>query len=416
MLVFLALATVLVAQAGCGGKSNPESDPDAALERALDEGGAQPGLVPGLATDPSASGLRPSNRTPPSAEERALAEQYRPVLVMADDDYRPKEVSIGLDLAILRQHVEHHFDLEILKPVKLESLCQHHQQFHYLDFLYTTPTYRELRKILAKTGEFSKFLAQITDLSDAQDDSVIKETLKKVADKVTQTAVYARVASFGDKTYVQYWFYYYYNAWLNEHEGDWEMITIAFPSPDVRVILADGIPPEEVAYSAHQGGNLAAWDHVERDKDGQRPLVYVAKGSHANYLSAGKYYYRVPGGIFSLSKKFAADEATGKDHVRDYELKMLPASEEAVAGEGDDCGEARAVLDFEGRWGQTASVGCVLGCDGPTGPAQKPAWKNPGAWIEQLRGQEPWTPCRHVLRTKTNCHVIGDERRVGDRN
>ena len=53
---------------------------------------------------------------------------------------------------------------------------------------------------------------------------MIEDILKRLADRTSDSAIYARIIPHRDKTYLQYWFYRYYNSWANEHEGDWEMI------------------------------------------------------------------------------------------------------------------------------------------------------------------------------------------------
>jgi hypothetical protein len=72
---------------------------------------------------------------------------------------------------------------------------------------------------------------------------------------------------------IQYWFFYAFNGGdLNRHEGDWEMIQVAFT----------GEEPTQVMFSQHYAGQSATWSQVE--KEGNHVKVYVARGSHANYI------------------------------------------------------------------------------------------------------------------------------------
>ena len=80
-----------------------------------------------------------------------------------------------------------------------------------------------------------------------------------------------------DETAVQYWFLYFFNYRLNEHESDWEQITVR---------LDENKKPIGAFYSAHEGGNVATWDRIE--SEGDHPVVYPARGSHANYFRPGK--------------------------------------------------------------------------------------------------------------------------------
>ena len=72
---------------------------------------------------------------------------------------------------------------------------------------------------------------------------------------------------------LQYWYLYIYNDAGNTHEGDWEMATIE---------LDPVKGPTRVAYSGHNGGARRRWEGISRD--GEHPLIYVARGSHAAYL------------------------------------------------------------------------------------------------------------------------------------
>ena len=71
---------------------------------------------------------------------------------------------------------------------------------------------------------------------------------------------------------LQYWFLYMYNDAPNRHEGDWEMIQIKLDASE---------EPVEAAHAGDQAGLCRAWADVERD--GDRPLVYIARGSHASF-------------------------------------------------------------------------------------------------------------------------------------
>jgi hypothetical protein len=77
---------------------------------------------------------------------------------------------------------------------------------------------------------------------------------------------------------IQYWFLYLFNYRLNEHESDWEQIT---------VMLDKDQNPKLTLYSSHATGFTRDWGDMEHD--GDHPIVYVARGSHANYFHAGSH-------------------------------------------------------------------------------------------------------------------------------
>ena len=104
---------------------------------------------------------------------------------------------------------------------------------------------------------------------------------------------YGRVVRQNSWVVLQYWFFYCFNSWrsgfggVNDHESDWEMISIYLYESDDQLI------PEWTAYASHDfhGGDLRRrWD--DRDQldllDGH-PVVYAGAGSHASYFRKGEY-------------------------------------------------------------------------------------------------------------------------------
>jgi hypothetical protein len=87
---------------------------------------------------------------------------------------------------------------------------------------------------------------------------------------------YKRVQKGGGLTWVQYWLWYVYNpkrfVITGEHEGDWEFVQIG----------CVGETPVCMTSSQHHSGGARMWWNVKRQ--GGRPLVYVARDSHANFF------------------------------------------------------------------------------------------------------------------------------------
>ena len=91
-----------------------------------------------------------------------------------------------------------------------------------------------------------------------------------------ECAVYGRYVegvTAGAPHALQYWYLYLYNDFRNNHEADWEMVTIE--------LTPDG-EPARVGLSSHHGGYQRRWDLVQ--KVGDQPVVHVARGSHAGYF------------------------------------------------------------------------------------------------------------------------------------
>ncbi|MBN2599247.1 MAG: hypothetical protein JXA75_01800, partial [Candidatus Thermoplasmatota archaeon] len=150
--------------------------------------------------------------------------------------------------------------------------------------------------------------------------------------------VYAQVDT--TNNVIQYWFFYAFNSGdLNRHEGDWEMI---------QVVLSGG-QPSEVMFSQHNSGQKAQWSQV--DKEGEHVKVYVARGSHANYI-----------------KPYSGKVGLASDTVGDNG-KILRPTEYTIEILG-----TQDWLSFGGRWGwagadqSSSAEAAILGEAGPQGP------------------------------------------------
>jgi hypothetical protein len=153
--------------------------------------------------------------------------------------------------------------------------------------------------------------------------------------------------------WLQYWFWYFYNDYnlignflkAGLHEGDWEMIQIHLVHEQ----------PDNAVYAQHSVAEGRDWRQVDILPTTQRPIVYVARGSHAAYFEPGTQW---TGHWF--------DHADGKR--RSPELRL------EIADESDP--EFRW-LRWPGRWGDTKAGGSPLDSDSPTGPAVHAQWKDP---------------------------------------
>lgn len=92
------------------------------------------------------------------------------------------------------------------------------------------------------------------------------------------------------RQYVAYWFFYPYDKFEipdlpnQEHEGDWERVSIQLDSNDQLV---------QVFYYHHDNGMLRSPESLEFE--GTHPVVYSARGSHGSYPNArDDYATKVP--------------------------------------------------------------------------------------------------------------------------
>jgi len=175
-----------------------------------------------------------------------------------------------------------------------------------------------------------------------------------VADNGIENDYQSKMATLGYKVYahvdttsniIQYWFFYAFNGGnFNRHECDWEMIQVMFSAEQ----------PTQVMYSQHYAGQSAAWNQVE--KQGDHVKVYVARGSHANYI-----------------KPYSGKIGLASDDVGDNG-KILKPKVLQLDGYVVEPLESQPWLTFGGRWGwiganqSQAAEAAILGEAGPNGP------------------------------------------------
>jgi len=200
-----------------------------------------------------------------------------------------------------------------------------------------------------------------------------------------------------DSTVIQYWIYYPYNDWINQHEGEWEMVQVNLPGllgpSDVE--KTDLPVPSSVFYSIHHGGAALDWDddnlRTAEDlvEDGyalpppsevdagpsvfpyqEKPAVVVAKGSHASYPN--EHYGR-------MVCSDAAEDLEIGDILVDYELEIIEEDDPSWVG-------------FPGSWGAVPQATNAPDADGP-GPQPDPqlGWGPgpPGPQFSEARDIRP---------------------------
>lgn len=262
-----------------------------------------------------------------SAADQELAEQYAPILYFVNGEQcYPVNISYALENSYL-------YETGNPSPLSTsptpESLST-----------YTTDTY---------------YLDNQRGTVDVGDNGIENDYQSKMA--TLGYTVYANVDSVNNV--IQYWFFYAFNGGdLNRHEGDWEMI---------QVVLSSG-QPSEVMFSQHYAGQKARWSQV--DKEGEHVKVYVARGSHANYI---KPY----SGKVGLASDTVADNGRILRPV-DYTIDVLTT---------------QPWLSFGGRWGwagvdpSATEEAAILGEAGPNGPKFREGgtmWQ-PLSWASNLQ-------------------------------
>ena len=157
----------------------------------------------------------------------------------------------------------------------------------------------ELKERLRSAGEPEDTRRWELDVADVPSQSERKAwraygaMLEEQGECAYECAVYGRYvngASAGAPHVLQYWYLYLYNDFRNNHEADWEMVTIE--------LTPDG-EPARVGLSSHHTGYQRSWDLVQ--KLGDQPVVHVALGSHAGYFEYAYYGHDI------LKFKFLSD-------------------------------------------------------------------------------------------------------------
>ena len=193
-----------------------------------------------------------------------------------------------------------------------------------------------------------------------------------------KSVTYARVVQTsndeGPAVVVQYWFYYVFNDWNNTHESDFEFIQLVWKTDSVAEALTRN--PDVLGYSQHSSGERATWDDGKLQKEDTHPIVYVARGSHANQYRADLLV-----GKGEEGSGFGCDDSRQPMSRLDMEVRLLPDS---ASGPDDPF----AWITYEGRWGERRSGEL----NGPTGPNTKLPWKEPLTWQDGTRDEAVTVP------------------------
>lgn len=189
-----------------------------------------------------------------------------------------------------------------------------------------------------------------------------------------------------DDLAIQYWFCFYYDDWANQHEGDWEGISIFLRR------VGDDYASVGASYYAHETGLRRRWGDIERIDD-HHPLVYVAAGSHASYFqyidvgymtTIQNYILPIVGLKLNIGLKSSHFDIVPSCQVFE---PIQPRVETLPDPIGPDDKTAPAWksehwLAYPGKWG--VNVLGRLGFGGPRGPRCKGLkWCNPFVWMER---------------------------------
>ena len=173
--------------------------------------------------------------------------------------------------------------------------------------------------------------------------------------------MYGHAVEAGGRLWLQYWFFYFYNdynlaLWIGLHEGDWEMVQLR---------MHDGVPDLAV-YAQHRQAEKRPWTQVGKvPGDPNRPMVYVARGSHASYFEPG----------FHQTEAWY-DLADGKRNSPRCALEIVTDDDPAW-------------IVWPGVWGDTRARVGGIDQPSPRGPAAHDSWTDPDSALATA-----WEPQR----------------------
>jgi hypothetical protein len=172
---------------------------------------------------------------------------------------------------------------------------------------------------------------------------------------------------------LQYWFFWYFNQFNDLHEADWEGMQLSFEADTVAGALKE--EPSEIILFQHAGGERASWADPKVKKEGTRPIVYPAAGSHATFYDSAVYIENGQHG-----------SGVGCDNTSEP-LRELPLRPVLLPETSSQQGPFKW-LGYRGRWGEREKGFN----NGPTGPVTKTVWREPFAWMEKQRTTSPRLP------------------------
>ncbi|MEP7332032.1 MAG: hypothetical protein ABI692_08070 [Terracoccus sp.] len=264
-------------------------------------------------------------------------------------------------------------------------------------------------------------------------DSLVAQQQHFAPDRPTY---YGRVVRDNGWIVCQYWFFYSFNNWrsafsgVNEHEGDWEQVTVYLDGSGAGG--PDGLPqPRWVVFSAHDetGDDLRRrWDDPDLRTEGERhPVVFVGAGSHSGAYLPGDYLITVVppswGGVLPFIRR-AARVVTPWARAAQGPGFGIPYIDYA-RGDGDTIGPGHErewtqvvidehtpwVRDYRGLWGHD-SRDAFGGERGPAGPryerdtSVRASWGDPVGWAGLAKvAPNPAVELEHVETRVEQIHA-----------
>jgi len=278
------------------------------------------------------------------AIEEELVWRHAPILKLPldeDDWTRPGNVDFYMERVTLRFSHTRCFDHEIVALGELTEDALPEQEHRTTGGLLC----RHTNTIYASSDNHPEYFLHAPDEATRSGSDPSEWRAYAHARKSTVVA---------DGIDIQYWFFYPYQWTVPElninHEGDWEHITVT---------VREDQTIESVWFAQHAIGERRTPDAMELE-DGERPVVYVAGGTHASYPEPGTY--EPPD-----SRWYAEiiDIASEGGPVWDTRQDVVNVGERGKPLHG------QSFIRYGGRWGQ---IGLREYTSGPQTPTFQRSW------------------------------------------
>lgn len=252
-----------------------------------------------------------------------------------------------------------------------------------------------------QTARWELDVADIPSQSEERAWRTYFDMLDETADPYA-CVVYGRFVD-GAKPALQYWYLYIYNDFRNNHEADWEMATIELRPDDKQ--------PVRMGLSSHHTGSQRPWRDVQ--KIDERPVIYVARGSHANYFRYDRRGFpaiqlhrgssapfplapivwvlqRLPG-LCRWRDQSPADPERDADARPEHIGVRIDPTLRILTDDSDPSPDPPWWLRYWGKWGSShPRLAGTVGVDSPwaSGGADR-RWRDPAGWIDTCREDAP---------------------------
>lgn len=205
------------------------------------------------------------------------------------------------DYVIEYAPVVHLYSEERYLPYDIGKFVKHfHVEYENGTTVPGTEAHMDLKKLSQLPADEELFLTSNTDFdSDPDWITGIKNKPSLSTGEIKDAPVALIVVDKGNGWVDAYWFYFYsFNLGpfvmgsgpYGNHVGDWEHSLVRFYKGE----------PIIVWMSAHGGGQAYYYHNLEKyESNPNHPVIFSARGTHANYVSVGQHPHDLPYAILS---------------------------------------------------------------------------------------------------------------------